>query len=176
MFTLVPGDARLGCSCSVTETHFMKLSTHSSWAQLKATWSLEVCSNWLCRKLSTSEHKAHLHLLTLLCAFRWLSCGCYRKWGNFITGLVAEVPSYHRTTLEFTELLRGSNSFKNVCRSCFHPKVIEFIHLLTWKLLEHLNDQWSVWVSEYFCQYSVCCCPLTLVLTNVQSSLVRPRY
>ena len=29
-------------------------SLHCSWANLKATWSLEVCSDWLCRKLATS--------------------------------------------------------------------------------------------------------------------------
>ena len=28
---------------------FLKLSMHCSWANLKATWSLEVCSDWLCR-------------------------------------------------------------------------------------------------------------------------------
>ena len=36
------GDVWLGCSCSAMETHSMKLSTHCSWANLKATWSLEV--------------------------------------------------------------------------------------------------------------------------------------
>ena len=47
-------DVWLGCSCSAMETHSMKLSTHCSWANLKATWSLEVCSDWLCRKLATT--------------------------------------------------------------------------------------------------------------------------
>ncbi|CAI9595836.1 unnamed protein product, partial [Staurois parvus] len=36
------GDGRLGCSCSVMETHSMKLSTHCCWAHLKATPSLGV--------------------------------------------------------------------------------------------------------------------------------------
>ena len=38
-------DVWLGCSCSAIETHSMKLSTHWSWANLRATWSLEVCSD-----------------------------------------------------------------------------------------------------------------------------------
>ncbi len=69
----------LGCSCSAMETHSMKLSTHCSWANLKATWTLEVCSDWFCRKLATSAHYAPQHPLTPLCHFTWpttswLSC------------------------------------------------------------------------------------------------------
>ena len=52
------GDVWLGCSCSAMETHSMKLYMHCCWANLKATWSLEVCSDWLCRKLATSAHSA----------------------------------------------------------------------------------------------------------------------
>ena len=75
------GDVRLGCSCSAMETQSMKLSTHCSWANLKATQSLEVCSYWLCRKLATSAHCAPQHALTPLCDFMWpttswLNCCC----------------------------------------------------------------------------------------------------
>lgn len=38
-------DARLACSCSG-----MKLYTHRSWANLKLTWTLEVCGDWFFRK------------------------------------------------------------------------------------------------------------------------------
>ena len=55
------------------------ISTHCSWANLRATWSLEVCSDWLCRKLATSAHYAPQHPLTPLRHFTWpatswLSC------------------------------------------------------------------------------------------------------
>jgi len=74
-------DVQLECSCSDMETHSMKLSTHSSWADLKATWSKEVCSDLLCRKLATSAHYALQYPLTPLCHFTWpttswLSCCC----------------------------------------------------------------------------------------------------
>ena len=65
------GDLWLGCSCLAMETHSMKLSTHCSWANLKATWSLEVCSDWLCRKWVTSAHYVPQHPLTPLCHFTW---------------------------------------------------------------------------------------------------------
>ena len=79
MLCIALADVWLGCSCSAMETHSMKLSTHCSWANLKATWSLEVCSDWLCRKLATSAHNAPQHLLTPLRHFTWpttlwLSC------------------------------------------------------------------------------------------------------
>ncbi|CAI9616025.1 unnamed protein product [Staurois parvus] len=32
-------------------------------------------------------------------------------------GLIAQVATFHCTTLEFTELLRATHSFTNVCRS-----------------------------------------------------------
>jgi len=46
-----------GLDAVTMETHSMKLSTHCSWANLKATWSLEVCSDWLCRKLLARLNK-----------------------------------------------------------------------------------------------------------------------
>ena len=58
MLCIALADVWLGCSCSAIEIHSMKLSTHCSWANLKATWSLEVCSDWLCRKLVTSTDPA----------------------------------------------------------------------------------------------------------------------
>ena len=78
MLWIALADVWLGCSCSAMETHSMELSKHCSWANLKATWSLEVCSDWLCRKLA-SAHYAPQHLLTLRCHFTWpttswLSC------------------------------------------------------------------------------------------------------
>ena len=66
-----------GLDAVTMETHSMKLSTHCSWANLKATWSLEVCSDWLCRKLATSAHYAPQHLpAVILCGVTtsWLSC------------------------------------------------------------------------------------------------------
>ena len=48
-----------------------------------------------------------------------------------MTGLVAQVA--------FTELLRATHSFTNVCRSSLHAEVLEFIHLWPLKLLEHLT-------------------------------------
>ena len=42
-----------------------------SWANLKATWSWEVRSDWLCRKLSTSVHYALQHPLTPFHHFTW---------------------------------------------------------------------------------------------------------
>ncbi|CAI9616399.1 unnamed protein product [Staurois parvus] len=44
-------------------------------------------------------------------------------------GLIAQVTTYHGTTLEFTELLRASHSFTNVCRSSLHIQVLNFMHL-----------------------------------------------
>ena len=46
-----------------------------------------------------------------------------------MTGLVAQLASYHSTMLEFTELLRATHSFKNVCRNSLHAEVLAFIHL-----------------------------------------------
>ena len=50
MLCIALTDVWLGCSCSVMEAHSVRLPMHCSWA----TWSLEVCSDWLCRKLVTS--------------------------------------------------------------------------------------------------------------------------
>ena len=72
-----------GCSCSAMETHSMKLFTHCSWAKLKASWSLEVCRDWLCRKLATSAHYVPQHLLT---------CSVYLR-GLPLSSWVAVVPS-----------------------------------------------------------------------------------
>ena len=44
----------------------------------------------------------------------------YVERGNFTTGFVAQVASYHSTMLEFTELLRVTHSFTNVCRNSLH--------------------------------------------------------
>ena len=78
------------------ETHSMKLSTHCSWANLKATWSLQVCSDWLCRKLATSTHSVPQHPLPPLHHFTWpttswLSCClslllplCYNTTGSWL--------------------------------------------------------------------------------------------
>ena len=54
------------------ETHSMKLSTHCSWANLKATWSLEVCSDWLCSKLAP--------LRTMRLGIRWPRSVILRGW------------------------------------------------------------------------------------------------
>lgn len=45
------GDVRHGCSC----------------ANLKATWSLELCSNWLCRKMATVNYVSQQPALVILC-------------------------------------------------------------------------------------------------------------
>ncbi|CAI9604570.1 unnamed protein product [Staurois parvus] len=39
---------------------------------------------------------------------------------KFTDGLIAQVEPYHSITLEFTELLRATHSFSNVCRSSLH--------------------------------------------------------
>ncbi|CAI9562844.1 unnamed protein product, partial [Staurois parvus] len=41
-------------------------------------------------------------------------------------GLIAQVTTYHSTTLEFTQLLRATRSFTNVCRSSL-PVAMEVI-------------------------------------------------
>jgi len=71
-----------------------------------------------------------------------------------MNGLLAQVATYHGTTLEFTELLRVTHSFTNVCRSdvcLFDGCVCWFTQLWPWKWLEHLNS--IIWVSQYFWQY-----------------------
>lgn len=52
MLCITLGDVWLECSCLVIETHSMKLSAHCPWANLKATWSLEFWSEFLCRKFA----------------------------------------------------------------------------------------------------------------------------
>lgn len=69
-------DVRCGCSCLAMKTYSIKLSVQCSWANLKATWGLEVCSDGLCRKLA---HCVPQHLLTWLwdfmyCTSLWLKC------------------------------------------------------------------------------------------------------
>ena len=69
-------------------THSLKISTHCSWVNLKATWSLKVWSDWLCRKLPTSVHYAPQHPLTTLRHFTWpttswLSC-CHSHHFHFV--------------------------------------------------------------------------------------------
>lgn len=66
----------LACSCLAMKTHCMM---HCSSVNLKATWSLEVCGDWLCRKLATSSHYAPQDALTSHCHFSgsttsWPSC------------------------------------------------------------------------------------------------------
>ena len=68
-------------------------SLHCSWINLKAAWSLEVCSDWLCRKLATSAHYEPQHPLTrsvILC-------------GRPLLGWVAVVPNrFHFVTIPLT--------------------------------------------------------------------------
>jgi len=63
-----------------------------------------------------------------------------------MTGLVAQMASYHGTRLELTELLRATRSLTNVCSSSLHASVLEFIYLWPWKGLEHLNL--IIWMGE----------------------------
>lgn len=116
------GDVGLGCSYLTIETHSLKLSTHCSSANLKATWSFEVCSDLLCRKLATSAHYAAGTASTypalgffmayhFMAELQWFSitstfilpitvdCGIFSKRGNFTTGHVGQVASYYGTTL-----------------------------------------------------------------------------
>lgn len=137
MLYIVLGGVRLGCSCSALETHSMKLCKHRSWADLKTTWGLEVCSDWLCGKLATSVHHLPHHLLTPLCYFTWsstswLSCYHYQSLPLCLTCCIGVILSrYH------AELLRATNSFTGVCR--FYAPVAregsgtpEFSHLDGW--------------------------------------------
>lgn len=50
-----------------------------------------------------------------------------------MTGLIAQLASYHFATLEFTELLRATQSFTNVCRSSLHAYLLDFADLWPWK-------------------------------------------
>lgn len=74
------------------ETHYMTCSTHCSWANLKATVSLELCSNWLCRKfrpLCTTDptlwfvlswkqpQKCLEHLNLMICMGDWILLAVY---------------------------------------------------------------------------------------------------
>lgn len=66
--SMVLSDVRLGCNCSAMETTPLSML---SWANVKATWSLGVCSNWLCSNLATSVHYTPHDSLTPLCDFTW---------------------------------------------------------------------------------------------------------
>ncbi|CAI9544220.1 unnamed protein product [Staurois parvus] len=39
-------------------------------------------------------------------------------------GFIAQVATYHSTTLEFTELLRATHSFTDVCRKVSMPRCL----------------------------------------------------
>ena len=124
----------------------MKLSTHCSWANLKATWSLEVRSDW------PSAHDAPQHLLTLFHHFPLPTTCCRSQSPPLIIPLTVDcgifrsvqVASYHRTTLEITELLRATHSFIKVCRN---SQGAAFIHLWPWRWLEHLIS--ISWMGEW---------------------------
>ena len=126
------------------------LYTHCSWADLKATWSLEVCSDWLCRKLATS-------LLTLLRHFTWpttlwlsccrsqslplcyytTDCGIFLNWTCCTGGILSE---YHAGIHWAPENDRVS------CRNSLHAEVLAFIHLWPRKWLERLIS--FIWMGE----------------------------
>ena len=109
-----------GCSCSATETHSMKLSTRCSWANLKATWSLEVCSLWLYRKLATSTHYAPQDPSPRSVIIRGLPlCGWVAVIPNrfhfVIIPLTVDCGIFNSKEIsrqvEFTELLRATHFF-----------------------------------------------------------------
>ena len=58
--------------------------------------------------------------------------------------------TYHGTTLEFTELLRATHSFTDVCRSSLHAFLYNCGHGSDWNTWIQLFGE----VSQYFCQYS----------------------
>lgn len=66
--------------------------------------------------------------------------------------LLHQVASYHRTILRFTEPLRATHTFTNVCRSSLNVEVLDFIHLWPQKWSEILNS-WFGLVREYFWNY-----------------------
>ena len=103
----------------------MKLSTHCSWANLKDTWSLEVCSDWLCRKLVTSAHYVPQHPLHhfMWPTTLWLRCCrsqllplCYNTTDSWLWNIKEQ------STLEFTELLRVTHCLTNVCKTVCMPR------------------------------------------------------
>ena len=62
-----------GCSCSVLETHSMKVSTHCSWVNLKATLSLEVYSDWSWRPLRTMSSASSDPALLFYVAYHFVA-------------------------------------------------------------------------------------------------------
>lgn len=86
------------------------------------------------------------YMLFMALALKWLA---HATW----QGHMESVRSYHRTKLDFTELLRAIHSFTTVCRSS--------LHTCAWfyKTFGHGSD-WNTWiqlfrcVTEYFWQCS----------------------
>ena len=69
-----------------------------------------------------------------------------------MTGLVAQVASYHSTTLEFTELLRATHSFTNVCRNSSACLGARFYTPVAMEVIGTPDFSFFEWVSEYFWQ------------------------
>ena len=49
-----------------------------------------------------------------------------------MSGLIAQVATGHGTMLAFTDFLRVTHSFTDVCRSSLHASALDFIHLWPW--------------------------------------------
>ena len=157
------------------ETHSMKLSTRWSGANLKATWSLEVCSDWLFRKLATSVHYIPQHPLT---------CSVILS-GRPLHGWVAVVPNcFHFVIIPLTAdcgIFRSKEISGLDLLHRWHPITVPRWNSLSsweWLILSQMFEEticmprlllytcghgsdWNTWfqlfewVSEYFWQYSV---------------------
>lgn len=179
MLCIALGDLWLGCSCSAMETHSMKLSAHCCWANLKATWSLEVCSDWLCRSWRP--------LRTMRFSIRWSRSVSLR--GLSLCGRVAVVPKhFHFLIIQLTVdcgIFRSEEISRLDLLHRWHPITVpHWNSLSSWErpilsqmfvkavcmprclilyTCGHGND-WNSWfwlfgsVSEYFWQYSVYSC------------------
>ena len=158
------------------ETHSMKLSMHCSWANLKATWSLEV-SDCLCRKLATSAHYAHQYPLTPLCHFTWpttlwLSC-CRLSIASTLLPLTVDCGIFRNKEISRLDLLHSWYLITVPCwnsLSSWERPVLSQMFVTVWNSLHaqvlllytcgHESD-WNTWfqsfgwVSEYFSQYSI---------------------
>lgn len=118
---------------SAAAAHSMKLSMHCSWAALKITWLLEVCSYRLCRKLASSAHYAPQHSLTLLCGFTWPTT----EFLSFPTASTLCVCLYIHITLHYICMLLDYIIFfphpdkqpPHVCRPWIRTFVIQKIAL-----------------------------------------------
>ena len=133
--------------CSAMETHSMKLSTRCSWANLKATGSLEVCSICWPRSVilrglplrgwvAVSPNHFHFVIIPLT-----VDCGIFRSEE------ISQVASYHRTqwnSLSSWERPILSHMF---VETFYMPRCLLLYTCWPWKWLQHLIS--IIWMGEW---------------------------